>query len=133
MNNGYKGYTWWINTIIFFNKNKARDFSLNTQKQEFYPSSIKCWSGYAHLHIMPFITKKFQEILLSGLRGVVLTNCFSSIFHFGQISKFKKGVIPEKNESKSPLNIYMVCPSQLQSFMKFFERLQRSCADKLFQ
>ena len=52
--------------------------------------------GYAHLHIMSFNTIKFQEILLSGFRGVVLTNCFSSIFHCGQIYKFKKGVILRK-------------------------------------
>ena len=38
------------------------------------------------------ICPSFQEILLSGFRGVVLTNCLSSIFHFGQKSKFKKGV-----------------------------------------
>ena len=49
--------------------------------------------GYVHLHIMSFTTTKFQEILLSGFRGVALTNCFSSIFHFRQISKFKKSVI----------------------------------------
>ena len=37
----------------------------------------------------------------SGFRGVAQTNCFSSIFHFGQISKFKKGLIPRKKiESK---------------------------------
>ena len=53
--------------------------------------------GYAHLHIESFITTKFHEILLSRFRGVALTNCFSSIFHFGQISKFKKGVTPRKN------------------------------------
>ena len=46
---------------------------------------------------MSFITTKFQEILLSGFRGVTLTNCFIIIFHFGQISKFKKSVIPRKN------------------------------------
>mgnify|MGYP003686337679 CR=1 FL=1 len=56
--------------------------------------------GYAHLHIKSFITTKFQEILLSGFREVALTNCFCSIFHFGQISKLKKGVTPKKNESK---------------------------------
>ena len=47
-------------------------------------------------------------------RGIVLTECFRSIFHFGQISKFKKGVIPRKKmESKFPvdMHIYMVCPS----------------------
>ena len=41
---------------------------------------------------MSFITTKFQEILLSGFRGVALTNCFSGIFHFGQISKFKNWI-----------------------------------------
>ena len=50
----------------------------------------------AYLHIMSFITTKFHVILFSGFSGVVLTNCFSSIFHFGQIFKFKKGVIPRK-------------------------------------
>ena len=34
---------------------------------------IKIFCGYAHLHIMSFITAKFQEILLSGFRGVALT------------------------------------------------------------
>ena len=46
----------------------------------------------------------------------------SSIFHFGQISKFKKGVTPRKKmESKFPvdMHIYTLCPSYLQSFMKF--------------
>ena len=52
------------------------------------------------VHIKSFKTTKFHEILLSGFRGVALTNCFSSIFHFGPISKFKKGVIPRKNGIK---------------------------------
>ena len=38
---------------------------------------------------------------LSGFRGVALTNCFSSIFHFGQISKFKKGLIPRKKMNQT--------------------------------
>ena len=42
---------------------------------------------------MAFITTKFQEILLSGFRGVALTNCVE----FGQISKFKKGRNSENN------------------------------------
>ena len=57
-------------------------------------TSISCKN--AHLHIMSFITTKFHTILLSGFSGVVLTNCFSSIFHFRQFSKFKKGVTPRK-------------------------------------
>ena len=64
----------------------------------------------------------FQEILLSGVRGVALTNRFSSILHFGQISKVKYGVIPSKKiESKFPvdMHIYTLCPSLLQSFRKF--------------
>ena len=50
----------------------------------------------AQLHIMSFVTKKFHAVLLSGFSGVVLTNCFSSIFHFGRISKFKKGHYSQK-------------------------------------
>ena len=83
-------------------------------------TSISCKN--AHLHIMSFITTKFQEILLSGFSGVVLTNCFSSIFHFRQFLKFKKGVTSRKKmESKLPvdMHIYTLCPSLLQSFTKF--------------
>ena len=75
---------------------------------------IKITCGYAHLHIMSFITTTFQEILLRSFRGVALTNCFSSIFHFCQISKFKKCVTPRKRiESKFPvdMHIYTLCPS----------------------
>ena len=54
--------------------------------------SISCKNAY--LHIMSFITTKFHEILLRGFSGVALTKCFRSIFYFGQISNFKKGVIP---------------------------------------
>ena len=71
---------------------------------------------------MSFITTKFHEILLSGFRGVALTNCFSIIFHFGQISKFKKGVtLRKKIESKFPvdMHIYTLRPSELPSFTKF--------------
>ena len=71
---------------------------------------------------MSFITTKFHAILLSGFSGVVLTNCFSSMFHYRQISKFKKDVTPRKKmESKFPvdMHIYTLCPSLLQSFMKF--------------
>ena len=39
-----------------------------------YCIRISC--GYAHQHIKYFKTTKFQEILLSGLRGVALTNFF---------------------------------------------------------
>ena len=48
---------------------------------------------------------------------------YSSIFHFGQISKFKKGLTPRKKmESKFPvdMHIYTLCPSLLQSFRKFY-------------
>ena len=59
----------------------------NSEKKKW----IKIICGYAHLHGMSFTTTKFQEILLSSFRGLALTICFSSIFHFGLISKFKKG------------------------------------------
>ena len=44
------------------------------------------------LQKLSFKTTKFQEILLSGFRGVALTNCFSGIFYFGQISKLKNWI-----------------------------------------
>ena len=74
--------------------------------------SISCINAY--LHIKSFITTKFHKILMSSFREVELTNCFSSIFQFGQISKFKKGIILiKKMESKFPvdMHIYTLCPS----------------------
>ena len=58
---------------------------------------------------MSFIATKFQAILLSGLRGVALTNCFSRTFHFGQISKLKKGASlrEKKIESKFPVDMHI--------------------------
>ena len=90
---------------------------------------IRISCGYAQLHIKSFIITKFHEILLSNFRGVALTNSFRSIFHFGQISKFKKGVFREKNgikiscESTHVLHNYKVSLNSV-------ERFQRSCADK---
>ena len=72
---------------------------------------------------MSFKATKFQEILLSDFRGVALKYCFTSIFHFGQISKFNKDVTPRKKmELKFPveMHIFTICPSLLQSFRKFF-------------
>ena len=57
---------------------------------------------------MSFITTKFHEILLSSFREVALTNSFSSIFHFGQISKLKKGVTPRKKMNQ---NFLWICAS----------------------
>ena len=51
---------------------------------------------------MSFIITKFHEILLIDFKGLALTNCFSSIFHFGQMSKLEKGVIPRKK-----MNVYL--------------------------
>ena len=62
---------------------------------------------------MSLLITKFQESLLSCFRGVALTNCFCNIFHFGQISKLKKGVTPRKKKYvlKVPvdMHIYMLC------------------------
>ena len=79
---------------------------------------IRISCGYAHQHIKSFITTKFHEILLSGFRGVILTNCIRGIFHFGQISKLKKkSKIPrEKN--------WIIC------ITKKFQEILLSCADK---
>ena len=60
---------------------------------------------------MFFITTKFHDNLLSGFRGVALTNCFNNIFKCGQICKFKRGIIPpQKIESEFPvyMHIYTV-------------------------
>ena len=40
------------------------------------------------------------------------TNCFSSIFHFGQISKFKKGITPRKTRDLKGLRVDSGAPHQ---------------------
>ena len=89
---------------------------------------------YTHLHIISFITTKFHEILLSGFRGVALTYSFSSIFHFGQISTFKKGVTPRKKLNQ---NFPWICTTWYVLHNNkvrgnSVERFQRNCAYKLF-
>ena len=82
---------------------------------------------------MSFLTTKFQEILSSGFGEVALTKCFSSIFHFGQIFKFKKGVTQKKKLNQ---NFLWICASThyvLHNYKvsgNFVERFQRSWADK---
>ena len=90
---------------------------------------IKINCGYAHLHIMSFVTTKFRENLLSDFIRVALTNCFSSIFHFDQISKFKTGVIPrEKIESKFPVAINECTNFKKSVFSHFLEHVwTKSC------
>ena len=62
---------------------------------------------------------KFLKNLLSGFREFALTNCFSSRFNFGRISKFKSG---RKNiESKFPANIHIYSVSFITT--KFHEIL----------
>ena len=57
----------------------------------------------------------------------------SSIFHFGQISKFKKGVTPKKKWNQ---NFLCICPSthfvlhNHKVSKNSVERFQRSCANK---
>ena len=80
--------------------------------------SISCKNAYLHIihNYTLFITTKFHAILLSGVSGVVLTNCSSSIFHFRQISKFKKGHTCSSQKKmilkcSVDMHIYTLCPS----------------------
>ena len=82
---------------------------------------------------MSFKTTKFQAILLSGFSVVVLTNYFSSIFHFRQISKSKKSVIQRKKWNQ---NVLWICTSTnyVLHYYKVsgnsVEPFQRSCANE---
>ena len=83
-----------------------------------------------YIYIRCVTTTKFHKILLSGFRGVTLTNCFSCIFHF---SKFKKGVTPRKKMNQ---NFLWICESTNYVLHNYtvsrnsVERFQRSCAYK---
>ena len=96
-------------------------------------NGIKISCGYTHLHGMFFTTTKFREILLSGFGGVGPTNCFSSIFHFGQISKFKKGRNSVKKKWNQ--NFLWICASTHYVHHNYkvsrnsIEQFQRSWAD----
>ena len=73
----------------------------------------------SYLHIMSFITSKFHEIILSVSEEFRWQTVLSSIFHFGQHFKFKKGVIRRKKNKSNFLWLCTFCPSLLQSFRKF--------------
>ena len=113
---------WRTVLISIFNFGQISKLKRGHYSQNINRIRISC--GYAHLYDMSFITTKFLEILLSSFRGIALTNCFSNIFHFGQISNFKKGVIPRKKNEINFLWIcissHELCPSQLQRFTKFY-------------
>ena len=57
-----------------------------------------------HIYTLcPFLLQSFTKFC-----GVALTQCFGSIFHFGQISKLKKGIIPRKKWNQ---NVLWICTS----------------------
>ena len=59
-----------FSSIIYFGQISYKvQKGCNSKKKK----RIKLSCRYAHLHIMSFITTKFQEILLSGFRGVAPT------------------------------------------------------------
>ena len=80
-------------------------------------------------HCVHFSTK-FRGNLWSVFRGVVKTNCFSSIFNIGQIYIFKSGIIPRKTINRKFRRIYIICPYNYKITWNSVERIQSS--DKLF-
>ena len=72
--------------------------------------------------ICPLLLQSFRKYCWVVSEELRWQTVFSWIFHFGQISKFKKAVIPRKKiESKSTADmnmIYTICPSLPQSFRK---------------
>ena len=56
------------------------------------------------MHIYNYVLHNYK---VSGNSVERFQRSFSSIFHFGQISKYKKGVIPRKKiESKFPVDMH---------------------------
>ena len=76
-----------------------------------------------HIYTLsPSLLQSFRKFCYAVSEELHWQPVLSSIFHLGQISKLKKGLTRrKKNESKLPvdMHIYMVCPSQIQSFTKF--------------
>ena len=63
-------YTIWQFQAVVTGNGTKKGIKIAPKKDQI---SISCKNAY--LHIMSFITTKFHEILLSGFRGVALTNC----------------------------------------------------------
>ena len=78
---------------------------------------------YMHIYtICPLLLQSFTKFCWAVSKELRWQTVLSSIFHFGQISKFKKGVtLRKKIESNFPvyMHIYTLFPSLLQSFTKF--------------
>ena len=74
-------------------------------------NEIRISCEYSHVHSMHTLIIKLPEILLSGFRWDALTNCFSSMFNFGQTFRFKWGIIPRnkiESQFSANLRIYTV-------------------------
>ena len=75
-----------------------------------------------HIYTLcPSLLQSFRQFCGAVSKELRWQTVLNSIFHFGQFFKFKKGVTRRKNWIKisCDMHIYMVCPLQLQSFMKF--------------
>ena len=78
------------------------------------------------MHIYPLcpaLLQSFRKFCWAVSEELRWQTVLSSIFHFGQISKFKKGVIRRKKKwTKFPVDMHIctLCHSLLQSFRKFY-------------
>ena len=98
-----------------FNFSQISKFKKGHYSQNKKWMRISC--GYAHLHVMSFITTKFQEILLSGFRGVAWRTV-SAVFFI--LAKFQRVIF-----------IFIKCPSANQNQLFYMKYNIYKC--KMFQ
>ena len=83
-----------LHEIVCFGQ--SSDSSLRKKSNQYFQ-----WIGL-------YTITTFHDFLLGTFRGVALTNWFSSIFNFGQISKFKRGItLRKKIQSEFPVNMHI--------------------------
>ena len=88
-----------------------------------------------HIYTLcPSLLQSFREFCWAASEELRWQIVLRSIFHFGQISKFQKGVTPRKKLNQ---NFLWICTSSWYVLHNYLvlrnsvERFQRSCADCL--
>ena len=90
-----------------------------------------------HIYTLcPSLPQSFMKFYWAVSEDLCWLTVLSSIFHFGQTAKFKKGITLRKKLNQ---NFLWICTSTWYVLHNYkvswnsVERFQKSCADKLFQ
>ena len=117
----------WLVSFILFKLLSSKRALLPEKNESEFPVDMHIYT------LSPLKLQSFTKFCWAVSEELRKQTVFSSIFHFGQISKFKKGVTLRK---KMESNFLRICTSTHYVLHNYIvsrnsvERFQRSCANK---